>query len=382
MSSNSKSMSMPVEKFDINKASLSLTKEMVEKQDKQKKTKQPYWGMISYKYTHNVNGSPVQINSTPVILTGDIKLVMGGIPKNPKEGDPIYATEADRSKIVIPLDESQEACVALEKCLRQIDDFAGSDKNFANVLSGLKDKKYVYSTMVREPSEKAKEGFRFRTVKASLDVDFETKAIKTKVFVKKADGTKEQVEINSLSDVEKYVRFGSTVKCGFAISKLWATKSKMGGQNYAYGVGMKCLQIVVAEQGTSGARSEFSQYMFDDDEGQVVEASPKKQEKPQAVVEAPKQLKKIEISEEEDESDSDEEPVVKAPPPPVKKIEISVDEDDSDEESSDDEPVSKKKVMPKKPTKKEESSEEAPKKSKAKKVVKKKSVSSDEEDED
>ena len=378
MSSNGKSMSMPVEKFDVNKASFSLTKEMVEKQDKQKKSKQPYWGLISYKYTHNVNGSPVQINSTPVILTGDIKLVMGGIPKNPKEGEAIYATEADRSKIVIPLDESQEACVALETCLRQIDEFVGSDKNFATVLSGLKDKKYVYSTMVREPSEKAKEGFRFRTVKASLDVDFETKAIKTKVFVKKADGSKEQVEINSLADVEKYVRFGSTVKCGFAISKLWATKSKMGGQNYAYGVGMKCLQIVVADQGASGARSEFSQYMFDDDDGQVVETSPKKQEKP--VVEAPKPpAKKIEISEEDDD-DSDEEPVKKAPPAPVKKIEISVEEDDS-EESSDDEPVSKKKVTPTKPTKKEESSEEAPKK--AKKVIKKKkTVSSDEEDDD
>lgn len=384
MSSNGKSMSMPVEKFDVNKTTFSLTKEMVEKQDKQGDPKQPYWGIITYKYTQNVNGTAVQINSSPVILTGDIKLVIGGIPKNPKEGKKFFETEAERSKIIIPIDETQESCIALEKCLNQIDAFVGVKKNFATIFPGLIDVKKVkqeecfYSNMIKEISDKAKEGYRFKTINAKLDLDFKTKEIKTKVFVKKADGTKEQVEINSLADVERYVRFGSTIKCGLAISKLWITKSKTKG-TFSYGVGMKCLQIVVSDSGSSGARSEFNQYMFDDD-GEVtttVETSPKKTVKPVEVVEkAPS--KKIEISDEDDDSDnSEEEPDKKSPVPPMKKIEIS--EEDEDEESSDDEPVSKKKVVPKKPEKKEESSEEAPKKSKSKKVTKKKS-SSDEED--
>ena len=381
-----KTLSIPVEKFDVTKMVSILTPEMVEKQDKMKKMKQPYWGLNKYKYPVNENGTPKEVEGTLVIITDTIKLVMGGIPKNPKDGEPIYADEYARAKFIIPIDDAQPGCVKLAECLSKIDTRYGNPKIFETSLTGLKGKNYEYSTMIREPSDKAKEGFRYRTVKASLDVDFETKAIKTKIFIKKPDGNKEQVPINSLTDVEKYVRFNCEFKGCFAINKLWATKSKMGGKTYSYGVGMKCLQLVITNPGSGGLRQDFNQYMFDD-EGEVIEVAPVKQQSPKA---EPKKVSKMitasdtasddeEKKPTEDDDDDDEPAPAPAPKKPMKKEESSDDEDEDEEEVP-------KKPAPKKPVKKEEDSDEEdepPKKSKLKKVAnKKKQETSDEEDDD
>ena len=407
-----------VNKFDIEKFSVTLTPEAVQKQDSAKKPKMPYYAIPKYKYSVKAkeDGKDVvkeQI-AQPVCMTGDIKLVAYGIPTNPKgEGvEPFYATEKDRSFFRIPLDPEQPACVELMEMINSLDEYMADEENRSELFAGLpKDRLTAceYSPLNKEPSEKMKEP-RYNSLKVHLDVDFDSGDIMTPVFIKQPNGKNEPQQITTLKDVEKYFRWGCTFRCAIMIQKMWVMKGKNTSKKYPYGLGAKCMQIIIKEPGAGGnsTKEAYRTFMFED-EGEVetsdVPAAPAS--KKETVVEK-KQSAKESVDDEEDastktptpkkvmppkksppkkessdEEESDEEPKKKTPPkksPPKKES--------SDEEESDEEP--KKKTPPKKESSDEEESDEEPKaKSKAaKKPVKpakskkQSKESSDEEDED
>lgn len=368
-----------VKKFDIEKFSTSLTEEQVTKQDAAKKTKLPYYTTPKYVYNVKSGDEVKEVIAQPVCITGDIKLVTYGIPQNQKnlaEGDELwYPTEKDRSFVKIPIDPEQPACMELNEMATALDNYAGDKANRKTVLAGIPSKlaqSYEYKPLIHEASEKMKEP-KYNFFKANLDIDYETGNILTKVFVKQPNGKNEQQQITCLKDIEKYLKWGCVFRCSIMIQKLWVSKGKMFG-TYAYGLGAKCMQIIIKEPGvnTSSAKDAYNKFMFDD-EGEVDEVA---NEAPQAT---PKSVEPKHSS-----GDDDLEPPKKTSP---KKETVKEPEPDDEDEEEDEKPKkpAPKKASPKKAVEsddEEEEEDEKPKKPTPKKASPKKAVESDEEDDE
>jgi hypothetical protein len=216
-------------------------------------------------------------STRPLIQTPWVHLKTYGIPQ---EGLENYKTELSRAFLKFPLntevDKKGEDATSDEKQFakkfQELDKYFESAEFKNKVFGGaVKAKKYTYSSIVKAPMEleepdddadqdeiekykKQKQQYRPLSMKAKFsveldDADYKDKKIKnilTSVRVRKDDGTKEKVKVQSLEDLEKYVRYGSQVRMILAPSKLWAAKSPLpGSANKLYGVQFKILQIEV-----------------------------------------------------------------------------------------------------------------------------------------
>jgi DNA polymerase III gamma/tau subunit len=411
MSYKTKSATKPpafeVSKFNIEKFSVSLTPEAVTKQDAAKKPKMPYYAIPKYAYVVKGNSDDgKEVIAQPVCMTGDIKLVAYGIPQNQKnlaEGEePYYPTEKDRSFFKIPLDPEQLACAELLEMVQSLDEYMVNGKNKKKLLSGVPEdriSKYEYSALNKEPSEKMKEP-RYNFLKVHLDVDYETGEIMTQLFVKQPNGKNEVQQITCLKDVEKYFRWGCTFRCAIMVQKMWASKAKMMNK-YSYGLGAKCMQIIIKEPGAGGnsTKDAYRSFMFDD-EGEVdseetpVAPAPKAlpKAKPDVEKHPVKVIKAVVPEPEEDDTDSDtesdEEETPPSPKKPTPKKDSPKKKESSEEDDSEEDSVKKSKQPVKKTLSKKISSDDEDEKPKSKivkkqvKVTKPKKPSSDDDDDE
>lgn len=255
------------DKFDIKKFSVELKQADVDKQDKMNKPKFPYWAIPKYDY--NLKGKSsgeMERQYSPFCMTGDIKLVKYGIPRNPTDPkmEPFYKTEKDRAFFKIPLDPEQPACVEIQKMIEQLDEYMESHKK--TILSGISDKlhkKCNYIQLNKEPNEKEKEP-KYNSVKVNLDAEFETGNISTLIYVKQPNGKNELQKVSSVKEVEQYLRWGCTFRCAFTISKMWVMKGKD-----KYGLKLICQQIIIKSLSASGgsAKNEYKNALIFDNEG-------------------------------------------------------------------------------------------------------------------
>ena len=398
MSQKSKAMSRPpaitADKFDTNKFSVTLTQESVQKQDAAKKPKMPYY--TSPKLEYNIktieDGKEVtkKVYAQPVVMTGDIKLIAYGIPTNPKgEGvEPFYKNEKERSFFKIPLDPSQPACAEIIKMIDSLDEYMVDKDNLKTIMDGLKERipSCEYSPLHKEASEKMKEP-KFGFLKVHLDTDYESGNIMTQIYVKQPNGKNEQQQITTLKDVEKYFRWGCTFRCALMINKMWMMKGKNTSKKYPYGLGIKCMQIIIKEPGAGGnsTKEAYRKFMFDD-EGDADAIDEEDTEKKQPESSDKKQSSKK--KQEEPDEDTEDEPRVS------KKHDESEDENKSDDDSDDEKPIGTKKKQTdtdeesdgdkkkQSPKKKQSDSEDDSDEEKPKNVKKKKVVSDDDDDDD
>jgi hypothetical protein len=224
------------------------------------------------KYTYTLKG--VQVSDALTLLTGDIKLTGYGIPMVPKNGmESFYKSEAERAFIRLPLDSTQPACVDLEKCMSAIDEIMLSD----NITSQIENKRAPvakkgkskpkacdYSPCCKESTSTSEKAPQFGSTKVKFDVDFNTSAMRTKVFVKNAANKNELMPTAELTDIEKYIRYGCTLRMGIVLQKIWIKRNFEG-----YGVTFKCVQVVVKNQAKSNTMK-FDTLLFAD-EGDVEE---------------------------------------------------------------------------------------------------------------
>lgn len=129
---------------------------------------------------------------------------------------------------------------------------------------------YTYESLVRKPldledyeydDEQAKNE-KFDYCKIKLDVDYNTKKIITSFFIKDTNKkTVKKVNIGTVSDLDKYLTFGSSIRMFVTTDLFWASK----GNAKRYGVTMKVLQIeIVSNKKSASLREQFSKYAFDD----------------------------------------------------------------------------------------------------------------------
>jgi hypothetical protein len=328
-----------VKKFNIKKFNAKITPEDINKQSANKNSAVPYYGRTSYQYICE-NGE--EVTSQPCCMTGDIKIVYGGIPRKPAEDDEKnpFSDETKRAIISVPFDKEQTSCLELRKVCEQIDKMMEEKKKDILAYVSKDDlDKYEYSSLIKEPSEKAKDP-KYETFKMKFNTDFRTKEIQTRIFVKQPDGTNVLQTISSLADVEKYVRWGCTIRCVFTLHTIWATRAKIN-KKYMYGVGAKIMQIVVKSPGNTGAKDAYDQFMFDDegtavaDKKSLMKQENRDDDEPKKQQNKPKLLSPVQ----DDEDDDEEEPTLVKKPLPTK-------EEDSEEESDDEK--SPKKSSPKK----------------------------------
>lgn len=254
------------DKFDIKKFSVELKSADIDKQDKKNNPKMPYWAIPKYEY--NIKSSEgVGKQYQPFCVTGDIKIVKYGIPRNSTFPgvEPMYKTERERQFIRVPFDPDQPACVELQNMAIKLDEYM--DNNKAQVLSGIpvkNQKKCNYTPLNKEPSEKEKEP-KFHSLKIGLDADYETGNISTLVYVKQPNGTNELQKVTSLKELEQYLKWGCTFRCAFMINKMWVMKGKD-----KYGLKLTCYQLIIKQLSPSGnsVKSEYKNALIFDNEGE------------------------------------------------------------------------------------------------------------------
>jgi len=390
MANAEKVSAVPTDKFDIEKFNVVLSVEDVARQNSMAKTnpdrnKLPFYA--STKYIFKEGGKPEEL----IVLTKEISMVSGGIPKNTinqKTGEPFYKSEKERSFLKLPVDDKQSACLELKNVVDSIDKYMEDNKD--KVLAGIEKKKraeYKYSPLRKVPSDEVKEkstSTLYDTVKAVFDYKRECDSkkddegtLKLVVIVKQPNGKMEMMEVEKLTDVEKYVTYECKLKCAICISHLWVTKSKILNVAYMYGIKVKCVQIIITEPGRGNKKNRsYSASLFDEDEDltPVEKTQPKKVKSPEP-----------ESDKDSDADSEDEKPKAKVAPKKVKSPEPESDKD-SDVDSEDEKPKAKAKakakVSPKKVKSPEPESDESSEEEKkpVKKTTKPKKVSSDEED--
>lgn len=367
-----KNLCIEPEQFKIENLHVALTKDVIEKQIK-KLDRIFYNAFVNYDYDVEtiIDGekTKTKISQPLVVKTDDIRITEGGIPhKTDKEGKPSqwYATDEKRCFMRLPLDPNPVAGQngaqltggkKLRTLLKAIDDYC--QKNKEKLLEGLgkeKISKYVYKPLARIPEEiegveqVAKKKDPLERLKLMFDSDWATKRIKTQVRVKLANGTLElQKGIETVTDLEKFVTWNSTIRCLIAFDKLKVSIKKIQGE-FTYSIGAICLQVVVTvpNQGAVSYKDSFKMNVFDDigkcvnddeDDSTQVHEKDKKESKKESKKEVKKESKKQSDSEDESDSDNDsdkEQSKKKEELPKSKMIKDSDDENDSDDESESD----------------------------------------------
>lgn len=223
---------------------------------------------------------PRHSGQNPIFQTEEFEITQYGIPKLGE-----YVKEdKDRIGVKWPLDPTQPGCVLMKDKFEEMDNYMMTNQKalFAShpVLKGLKSA-CEYSPVVRQPQtvedeladpNKPKKE-KCDAWKAKFDIDFTTGKVKTSVYVRETPDSKpERVQIETISDLEKYVKYRSRVKMIVMMNKMWVDKTlKNGAKVRKFGLGFKIMSIeVVSMPESSGGsyKDAMATYAFIDDSNQ------------------------------------------------------------------------------------------------------------------
>jgi hypothetical protein len=341
--------------------------------------------------------------------TPEIKITQYGIPSLGE----YYKDDTARTFVKVPFDPEQQGCTTFKTMLSQIDELA-QDESFLKKVLGKNYKSWTYTSMVREPAEqeddlsadsdeeseeeeekkdtKKSDTVKFDYCKVKLDVNFGTGELATKFFVRdpaeaKVEGKKkrpEEVKCKTVTELEEYLKWGSSVKMMIMVNKFWAAKTKQNGVK-SYGITMKAVQMEITPRESSGSlKEEFSKHAFISDEDESYEddseddetlssSSPSKKASAKNDLDGDASEESDEEEDEEDveedveedeEEDEDEEEEDEDEEDEEEDEEDEEDDEDEEEDEEEEEPEPAPKKVVKKVAKK---SAKAPAKAKAKK---------------
>lgn len=218
-----------------------------------------------------------------VFQTPEFTISQYGIPPI---GD--YAkTDSERTTLKLCLDPEQEECVQLQSQVfepidKHMKDVATQKELFKAPNLEKVRKSFMYKTIVREPQEseaieEPKESPdkpkrpKCNFWKAKLDTDFETGRIITSVFVRDPSNPEAKPtlqKVDSVTELEKVMPWGSKVRFIVMMNKLWAEKNPKGdSKTRSYGLAFKILSIeTTPREGGGSLREVVQQYAFRDNE--------------------------------------------------------------------------------------------------------------------
>jgi len=196
---------------------------------------------------------PRYANDSFVFQTPEFKLTQYGLMPL----GPYASTDAERVMMKLPLDPTQSGCVELETFFRSVDNKLINDNKKIFCMPQLINKKFTYKPIIRHPQEsqatgpslatEAKEKFKFW--KAKLNIDWATGDIKTMVFIKDPDAAGleplEKIIINTVSDLDPYVRWGCSLRMIVMANKLWADRDVNNNNTREYALSFKILSMEI-----------------------------------------------------------------------------------------------------------------------------------------
>jgi hypothetical protein len=213
-------------------------------------------------------------SSMPTIQGPWMKLDNYGIPsKLDKTGKPRLnranqpLSDKERGNLKIPFNLEDTKSKALYDLLCSIDDKAEAEKE---QLFGDKKKAsfYKYQPIVRQPpvnpdaADDAEAKPDYFVIK--FDFDVKTGAMKSEVF-ENDDGERTQMNVTTLDDAQKYVRYMCEFRPVFKLAKLFSSKSAQDGKR-SYGIGLKLVKIEVKP---SAKQVETETQFIDDSDDEV-----------------------------------------------------------------------------------------------------------------
>jgi len=209
------------------------------------------------------------------------KLDKNGKPRMNNAGQPL--SDRERGKIKIPFDMDNADSKKLYELLCAIDKKAETDKE---AIFGDKKKAavYKYQPIVRQAAENPDAPDDaiippdYFVIK--FDLDYSTGNVNTKLFVND-DGERSEVNIMTVDDMMKYVRYKCEFRPIFSICKLFAARSADSEGKRKYGFGLKLKMVEVKPMKNS--RDETETKFIDTDDEEEVErkelVAPKEMEK-------------------------------------------------------------------------------------------------------
>jgi hypothetical protein len=213
-------------------------------------------------------------SSMPTIQGPWMKLDNYGIPsKLDKTGKPRLnranqpLSDKERGNLKIPFDLEDPKSKALYDLLCSIDDKAESEKE--QLFEGRKKAYfYKYQPIVRQPpvnpdaADDAEPKPDYFVIK--FDFDVKTGAMKSEVF-ENNDGERTQMNVTTLDDAQKYVRYMCEFRPVFKLAKLFSSKASNDGKR-SYGIGLKLVKIEVKP---SAKQVETETQFIDDSDDEV-----------------------------------------------------------------------------------------------------------------
>jgi hypothetical protein len=225
--------------------------------------------MIRYK-TDPYTQSLCQIQSHNIVL------FTYGIPR----AGPYYPTDDKRAFIKIPEDVNDPKSVLFFNKMAETDALLESAK-VKNQLFGDEKKAafYKYQPIVRTAEQleedddnnantkKTSMGPRPRYMKVKIDLNWDTKEVTSKCFIKNGTKREQVTDVKTVDDLARYARYKSTICVLMIMNKLYASKAKVNGETKKYGVTFKLSQIVCDPPSSANNEQNDGDAFLDDDVG-------------------------------------------------------------------------------------------------------------------
>ncbi len=199
-----------------------------------------------------------------------IKMTHGGFPQ---KGNQLYDTFLQRANAIsIPLQKGDELYDFLTKLQQKIEE--KMDDLVPEDMKG----KIELQDIVREYENKKKDNVIEYSMRARLalkinDIKNEDYVIETAIWKKENKSVKE-VQIKTVEDVEKEIRYGSEVQFIFRLNKLYISTKNEGTKKepkYKMGVTFKIMAAQVVGSGTMNNVNYKNNYTFNNDDDDEVE---------------------------------------------------------------------------------------------------------------
>lgn len=214
-----------------------------------------------------------------VIKTPVINIFSGGIPSL---GEYFKDDKSRAKNFKIPFDPNDRESAKFLEVIKSIDDMLDSDDFRSSVMGGAKNLEYqpiVRVPMVDEDDDS--KPARPMCMKVNISLDYNTDNVLTKVFVKNSDGSRSPVEVKTLDDMTKYVRYKSNVCLIMMANKFYVMKNAdPKTKKKTYGMTFKLLQVLVDSPSSGASNFDNEVDNFDDSDDDDVKEYIKEEIKP------------------------------------------------------------------------------------------------------
>ena len=216
-------------------------------------------------YNSNQGISFPNYDDKPFIFqTSAIKIFKFGMPLSKDEN------ERSRFYLKLHLDKEQPACSDLEKMLTQIDHNISTNKDkYLGILQ--KNTKYCpairiqneekYSFIDSEEERVEVDPVQHKYCKFKFHLNILNGENETSIFIKENDKIC-KLELKTMQEVEKYLRYKSEFRAIVHMNKLWINKNKNDEGLREYGITMKLLSLEIKPFTRLRLHDIFQEYKF------------------------------------------------------------------------------------------------------------------------